>query len=176
VHKDLRFFESGLQLIKGNGDLKNAVGELVQLAAEAGNCEAASVFVIDSRDQVLKPLVTFGLPAEYVESCGNVRIGDQCCGRAVEHRKPWVVSDMLTDPLFASARDAALRSPIRAAFSVPIVNDAGECFGSLACHYGKPHSPLPEEIQRNETWAGMIAHVMSQYRAATVADSSSQLA
>jgi hypothetical protein len=29
--KDLQFFDSGLQLIKGNGDLKVAVGELVQL-------------------------------------------------------------------------------------------------------------------------------------------------
>ena len=165
MNKELRFFESGLQLIKGKGDLKNAVGELVQMAAEAGNCKAASLYLADWPSRVLKPLVTFGLPPEYVEACGDVRIGDQCCGRAVEHRKPWVVSDMLTDPLFVSARDAALRSPIRAAFSVPVVNDAGECLGSLACHYGEPHFPLLEEIERNKTWAEMIAHVISEYKA-----------
>jgi len=173
VNRDLKFFESGLQLIKGNGDLKAAVGELVQLAAEAGNCKAASLFVADWNDQVLKPLVTFGLPSEYVEACGNVRIGDQCCGRAVEHRTPWVVSDMLTDPLFASAKDAALRSPIRAAFSVPVVNEAGECFGSLACHYGEPHVPSREEIERNTSWAGMIAHVISEYKATESTDPAS---
>jgi hypothetical protein len=72
-------------------------------------------------------------------------------------QKPWVVSDMLTDPLFASARDAALRSPVRSAFSVPVVNEAGECLGSLACHYGEPHSTSPEEIKRNAMWPGMIA-------------------
>jgi GAF domain-containing protein len=166
VSKDLRFFESGLQLINGRGDLKLAIGELVQLAAEAGNCKAASFFIVDSHDQVLKPLVTFGLPSEYVEACGNVRIGDQCCGRAVQHRKPWVVSDMLADPLFASARDAALCSPIRAAFSVPVIDDRGECLGSLACHYGETHSPSGEEIERNTTWAAMIAHIISQYKAA----------
>jgi GAF domain-containing protein len=170
MNKELSFFESGLQLVQGNGDLKRAVGELVQLAAEAGNCKAASFYIADGRNQVLKPLVTFGLPPAYVEACGNVRIGDQCCGRAVEHRKPWIVSDMLTDPLFASARDAALLSPIRAAFSVPVIDEAGECFGSLACHYGETHFPSPEEIERNTTWAGMIAHVLTQYKAAVLAE------
>lgn len=170
MNKDLRFFESGLQLIVGKGDLKGAVGELVQLAAEAGNCKAASFFIADWHDHVLKPMVTFGLPSEYVEACGNVRIGDQCCGRAVQHRKPWIVSDMLADPLFASARDAALRSPIRAAFSVPVIDDRNNCLGSLACHYGEPHSPSHEEIERNTIWAGMIAHIISQYTSAGSAD------
>jgi GAF domain-containing protein len=132
----LTFYNAGLHLVKGNGDgdLKAAVGELVQLAAEAAHCKAASLFIVDSQNQVLKPLVTYGLPREYVEACGNVPIGDQCCGRAVKHLKPWLVSDMLSDPLFASGKDAAERSPIRAAFSVPVVNSTGECFGSLACH------------------------------------------
>lgn len=166
MKKDLRFFESGFQLIVGKGDLKSAVGELVQLAAEAGNCKAASFFIADWQERVLKPMVTFGLPSEYVEACGNVRIGDQCCGRAVQNRKPWIVSDMLADPLFASARDAALRSPIRAAFSVPVINEGGHCLGSLACHYGEPHSPSNEEIERNTIWAAMIAHIISQYTVA----------
>lgn len=174
VNKDLKFYEGGLRLIKGNGDLKTAVGELVQLAARAGNCKAASFFVVDWHDQVLKPLVTFGLPSEYVEECGNVRIGDQCCGRAVQHRKPWVVSDMLTDPLFVSARDAALRSPIRAAFSVPVLSEDGECFGSLACHYGEPYFSSGEEVERNTTWAKMIAHIISQYKGTTDFASSSR--
>ena len=165
MNKDLRFFESGFQLVVGKGDLKSAVGELVQLAAEAGNCKAASFFIADWQERVLKPMVTFGLPSEYVEACGNVRIGDQCCGRAVQNRKPWIVSDMLADPLFASARDAALRSPIRAAFSVPVIDDRNDCLGSLACHYGEPHSPSREEIERNTIWAGMIAHVISQFTA-----------
>jgi hypothetical protein len=45
MHKDLKFFESGLLLIKGDGHLKVAIGELVQFAAEAGSCEAASLFI-----------------------------------------------------------------------------------------------------------------------------------
>jgi GAF domain-containing protein len=168
MRHDVRFFERGLQLIKGDGDLKAALGQLVQLAAESGNCTSSSFYIADWSDNVLKPLVTYGLPPAYVEACGDVSIGDQCCGRAVKHRKPWIVSDMTSDPLFASAKAAALVSPIRAAFSVPVIDDRNECLGSLACHYDRAHTATREEIERNETWAGLIAHAMSQYKAALV--------
>jgi GAF domain-containing protein len=127
---DIKFFESGLALIEGEGDLRGALTQLIQLAAEGANSNSASFYVIDAQEKVLKPLVTYGLPAAYVEACGNVRVGDQCCGRAVEHRKPWIVSDMIEDPLFASAKSAALVSPIRAGFSVPVISADGECVGA----------------------------------------------
>jgi len=151
MREDVRFFESGLQLLKGSGDLKTALGELVKLAAQDGHSTSASFYIADWPLYVLKPLTTYGLPPEYVEACGSVRIGDQCCGRAVESRKPWIVSDMLTDPLFASARAAAEVSPIRAAFSVPVIDENRECLGSLACHYSEVHTASPAEIRGNET-------------------------
>ena len=162
----LRFFENGLfHKANGNGNLKTAIGELVRLAADSAKSTSASLYLIDPDQAVLKPLVTFGLPEQYVQACGDVRIGDQCCGRAVAQRKPWIVSDMLQDPLFASAKQAAQVSPIRAAFSVPVIDERGDCLGSLACHYDRPHVPRNEDIERNEIWATMIAHVISQYRA-----------
>jgi GAF domain-containing protein len=118
---------------------------------------------VDSRANVLKPLVTYGLPEGYVKACGDVRIGDQCCGRAVEQRKTWIVSDMFTDPLFALAREAAVDSPIRAAFSAPIIDQTGLCIGSLACHYSEPYTPTSGDIDRNNVWATMIAHTIFQY-------------
>jgi putative methionine-R-sulfoxide reductase with GAF domain len=129
-----RFFETSLPLIasSGSGDLERALGELVQMAAESAHSKFGSFYVIDPSENVLKPLVTYGLPEAYIEQCGNVRIGDQCCGRAVKHRKPWTVSDMLSDPLFESAREAAMKSPIRAGFSVPVIDENGDCLGSLA--------------------------------------------
>jgi GAF domain-containing protein len=165
MHEGIRFFESGLQLVKGNGDLKTALGELIQLAAQDANCNSASFYIADWKVNRLKPVITYGLPASYVEACGEVTIGDQCCGRAVQHRKPWMVQDMLSDPLFASAKSAALVSPIRAAFSVPVMDEAGACLGSLACHYRDVHVATPSEIKGNETWARLIAHAISQHQA-----------
>jgi GAF domain-containing protein len=160
----LRFFENGLfHNPNGNGDLKTALGELICLAADSAKSTSASLYVLDPNRAVLKPLATFGLPEQYVQACGDVRVGDQCCGRAVQQRKPWIVSDMLEDPLFASAKQAAQVSPIRAGFSVPVIDESGNCLGSLACHYDRPHLPGKEDIERNEIWASMIAHVISRY-------------
>lgn len=163
MRDDIRFYKSGLSLIRGDDNLNRALGELVHLAAQAGNSYASSLFLADWSQNVLKPAVTYGLSVAYVEACGSITIGDQCCGRAVHGQKPWIVSDMLNDPLFAVARSAALLSPIRAAFSVPIFDRKKECLGSLACHFSEVHNPTSEEIKRNETWAEMIAHVISQF-------------
>jgi GAF domain-containing protein len=164
MRKNITFFDSGLQLTDGVGDLKTALAELVQLAAEAAKSSSASFYILDVREGVLKPLITYGLPPAYVEACGNVRVGDQCCGRAVQNRKPWIVSDMQNDPLFASAKTAASVSPIRAAFSVPVVGQDGNCLGSLACHYSETYTATREQIERNETWANMIAHILTSYK------------
>jgi GAF domain-containing protein len=162
---DVVFFESGLRLIKGQGDLKTALATFVHLIAEDAKSTAASIYAVDAANQVLKPLVTLGLPQSYVKNCGDIPIGEQCCGRAVALRKPWIVADMLSDPLFESAQNAALESPIRAAFSVPIIDDRNHCLGSLACHYSEAHTPPKEAIKRNEEWARLLAHAISQYKA-----------
>ena len=159
----IAFYDSGLQLVRGQGDLKNALGSMLPIVAQLAGSDAASLFLTDETEQVLKPLVTFGLPESYVKLCGFVAIGDQCCGRAVQERKLWIVSDMLTDPLFSSAKKAAVDTSIRAAFSVPVIRDDGKCIGSLACHYKHPYTPTKENIDVNLTWATLIAHTLTQY-------------
>src|SRR5205807_8644129 len=102
----LRFFENGLfHKAAGNGDLKTAIGELIRLAADSAKSNSASLYVLDPNQPVLKPLATLGLPEEYVQACGDVRVGDQCCGRAVQQRKPWIGGDMLAVPRVASAKE-----------------------------------------------------------------------
>ena len=163
-YSDVKFFEAGLESVKKAGDIRTAIASLVQLAAESANSTAASFYLLDETEQVLKPFMTFGLPQSYVDGCGAVPVGEQCCGRAVQHRKPWVVSDMLSDPLFASAKQASLDSPIRAAFSVPVIDENGRCIGSLACHYANPYTPTENDLQRNADWAKLIAHTVCTYQ------------
>lgn len=127
---------------------------MVRLACELAGADGGTLFLVD--DTVLRPYVVFNLPKTYIDGIGTVRVGSQCCGRAVEQKKPWIVSDMLTDPLFAEGRDGALASPIRAAFSVPVL-DGDRAIASLACHYIQPFSPSPLDIERNEVFARLIA-------------------
>jgi GAF domain-containing protein len=118
------------------------------------NAHGATLFIVDG--PILRPYLVYNLPSEYIQGIGEVKIGTQCCGRAVEHRKPWVVTDMLTDPLFADGLAGALASPIRAAFSVPVMDD-NTPIASLACHFTQPHAPTKLDIERNEVFARLFA-------------------
>src|SRR5262249_25667774 len=127
---------------------------MVRLACELADADGASLFWVDGK--VLRPYIIYNLPEEYIAGIGTVRVGSQCCGRAVEHKKPWVVSDMLTDPLFAEGRDGAAASVVRAAFSVPVF-DGDRVIASLACHFTKAHTPSKLDIERNQVFANLIA-------------------
>lgn len=126
---------------------------MVRLACELADAQGATLFLVDG--QVLRPFVIYNLPKEYIAGIGTVQVGTQCCGRAVAHKKPWIVSDMLTDPLFADGRPGAVESPIRAAFSVPVL-DGDHALASLACHFNAPRTPSPIDIERNQVFAKLI--------------------
>ena len=130
------------------------LAKILRVACEQANAQGATLFVVDG--EVLRPYLVFNLPPEYCEGIGAVRIGTQRCGRAVQHKRPWIVSDMLTDPLFADGRAGALASPIRAAFSVPVM-DGDTAIASLACHFTEPHTPSNLDIERNQVFANLFA-------------------
>ena len=127
---------------------------MVRLACELADADGASLFWVDGG--VLRPYIIYNLPKEYIAGIGTVRVGSQCCGRAVEHKKPWIVTDMLEDPLFVEGRAGAKATLVRAAFSVPVL-DGDTAIASLACHYTAPHTPSALDIERNEVFAKLIA-------------------
>jgi GAF domain-containing protein len=130
------------------------LAKMLGVACEQAEAQGATLFVVDG--DVLRPYIIYNLPVEYTKGIGTVRIGEQCRGRAVAHKRPWIVTDMLIDPLFADGRKGATDSPIRAAFSVPVI-DGDSVIASLACHFTKPHTPSHLDIERNQVFANLFA-------------------
>ena len=161
-----KFLESGYRLVSQSQDLEATISQLVQKAVQISGSDMGSLYLLDDSKSVLRPFMTFNLPQEYVDNCKEVAVGTQCCGRAVLHRMPWVVEDMLTDPLFREAREAAVRSGVRAGFSVPVITETGECLGSLAAHFRQPHAPTADVVQLMELCASVIAAAIVRFRSA----------
>src|SRR5512140_1908027 len=65
------------------------IENLVRLACEAADGSGATLCLVSG--EYLQPYIVHKLPKEYIEGIGPVRIGAQCCGRAVAHKRPWVV-------------------------------------------------------------------------------------
>jgi GAF domain-containing protein len=141
------------------------LAKTVRVAAEIADAYGASLYLVHG--DVLHPYIIYNLPEEYVAGCGEVRVGSQCCGRAVESKKPWIVTDMMADPLFADGRDGAEKSLIRAAFSVPVFK-GNNVIASLACHFAGPHTPSALDIDRNEHFARIIAIILEGHGPLTV--------
>lgn len=130
------------------------LARMLGVACEMADADGATLFVVDG--SVLRPFLIYNLPSEYIQGIGDVKIGTQCCGRAVEQGKPWIVADMLTDPLFTDGRAGALASPIRAGFSVPVI-DGDTPIAALGCHFTQPHTPSKLDIERNQVFANLFA-------------------
>jgi GAF domain-containing protein len=130
------------------------LSKLVRIACELADAKGATLYLVDG--PALRPYIIYNLPKEYIDGIGVVRVGEQCCGRAVEKKRPWIVADMLIDPLFVEGRQGAVDSPIRAGFSVPVL-DRNEVIASLACHFEVPHTPSQLDIERNQVFANLIA-------------------
>jgi GAF domain-containing protein len=122
-----------------------------------------ALYLIDESLGVLKPAVVIGLPEEYVKGCGDIPLGEQCCGRAALNNLPWYVEDIWNNPTFpADAREAARRAGVRAGFSVPVVNAQGMCIGSLSAHFCAPHTPSDHEIRNHCMFAQLVALALAR--------------
>ncbi len=163
MHDDEEFLQKGKDYIAASADISKIVRDLVRVAAEAVGSNMGALYLISRDRRVLQPAVVVNLPDEYIKGCGDIPLGQQCCGRAAQYKMPWYVDDIWTDPLFPPAtRDGARRASVRAAFSIPVVSPRNECLGSLSAHFPEPHTPSEYEIERHTLFAQLIGFALSQ--------------
>ncbi len=160
--RDNAFLENGKAYVAASADISKTVRDLVRVAAEAVGSDMGALYLIN-KDGVLQPAVVVNLPEEYVKGCGDIPLGQQCCGRAAQYKMPWYVEDIWTDPLFPPAtREAARRARVRAGFSIPVLSPRGNCLGSLSAHFPEPHTPSEYEIERHTLFAQLIGFALSR--------------
>jgi GAF domain-containing protein len=163
LSNDLQFLQAGMKFLAESQDLNATIHRIVELAANACGSNMGTLCLVDRTEQVLKPFAAVGLPDAYLEGCGRIGVGEQCCGRAALHRVPWVVEDMRTDPLFKVAADNAAKVGVRAAFSVPVLDAHGECIAVLASHFHERYRPTEYTLERARLFAQLIAFALAKY-------------
>ena len=82
-----------------------------------------------------------GFGAAFVEEIERVPFGGGAWGIAYTERRPVVVEDTETDPVFAPYRDAARRAGFRACQSTPLFTRGGDAIGVLSVHFAEPRRP-----------------------------------
>ena len=86
-------------------------------------------------------------PKRALKAVDGATIGPRngSCGTAMFTRKPVIVEDVTTDPLWADYREFARICGLRACWSTPILSPQGEVLGSFAMYREEKRGPRPEE-------------------------------
>lgn len=106
-----------------------------------------TVLTVDRRG-LLHPLAAPSLPERYSSAIEGIVIGPSVgsCGTAAFRREEVVVTDIMSDPLWAPYKALAESVGVRACWSSPILDDEGEVIATFAFYWRECRGP--SDIER----------------------------
>jgi serine phosphatase RsbU (regulator of sigma subunit)/predicted GIY-YIG superfamily endonuclease len=169
--KEEEFFKAGqrrvLELIAEDAPLSETLTNLVLLMEGQAAGLRCSILLL-SRDGIhVEHGAAPNLPAVYVKAVNGAPIGPRAgsCGTAMYTRQPVVVTNVLTDPLWADYRELAKISGLHACWSTPIVSSRGEVLGSFAMYRQETRGPRPKEQRLTEVATHLARIAVERQRA-----------
>jgi len=143
--------------------------ETIVLNIEALSRETlASILLLEPDGIRLRYGAAPHLPGDYNRAIEGVLIGPQAgsCGTAMYLRKPVIVADIETDPLWDNYRELARQHGLRACWSTPVMSSDGTVLASFALYYREPRSPEREDLILIERATHLVQIAIERKRAA----------
>jgi PAS domain S-box-containing protein len=149
--KEEEFFRAGqsdvLEMIAADAPLADVLTSLVLLMEGQAEGLRCSILLLNRDGKHVRHGAAPNLPEAYVKAVNGAPIGPRngSCGTAMYRRRPVVVSDVMTDPLWADYRELGKICGLRACWSTPILSAQGDVLGSFAMYREENRGPQPEE-------------------------------
>ena len=149
--KEEEFFRAGqsgvLEMIAADAPLADVLTSLVLLMEGQAEGLRCSILLLNRDGKHVRHGAAPNLPEAYVKAVNGAPIGPRngSCGTAMHRRRPVVVTDVMTDPLWADYRELAKICGLRACWSTPILSAQGDVLGSFAMYREENRGPQPEE-------------------------------
>ena len=137
-----------LKLIIERAPIENVLDALVRVAERQSTGDLlASVLLLDRDGVHLRHGAAPSLPAPYSRAIDGIEIGPSVgsCGTAAFLKRPVIVTDILSDPLWDDFRDVASLHGLRACWSAPILSSGKTVLGTFAIYYRHPCEPDAED-------------------------------
>ena len=138
-----------LEMIAANAPLPEVLTNLVLLMEAQAQGMLCSILVLSADGMRVRHGAAPSLPEAYVKAVNGAPIGPRngSCGTAMYLKKPVVVTDVLTDPLWTDYRHLAEICGLRACWSTPIFAPRGDVLGSFAMYRQEQRGPNAEEAR-----------------------------
>jgi PAS domain S-box-containing protein len=148
------------EMIATSAPLEDILTRIVLLMEAQADGLRCSILLLSNDGKHLRHGAAPNLPKPYCKTVDGLTIGPRVgsCGTAMYLKRPVVVTDVLTDPLWADYRDLAKSCGLRACWSNPIISSHGDVLGSFAMYRQEPRGPNAEEARLIEA-ATQIASI-----------------
>ena len=148
-----------LQMIAKGNSLPSILDALCRIVEEMSSSSLCSILLLDSDGRRLRHGAAPSLPTSYAAAIDGSSIGPGAgsCGTAAYRREPVIVSDIITDPLWADYCNLASTHGLRACWSTPIFSSTGRVLGTFAIYSHEPCSPSPQQ----QTMIEQFSHLAS---------------
>jgi len=156
-----------LEMIAANASLSEVLTSLVLLMEGQADRLRCSILLLDRDGKRVRHGAAPNLPETYVREVDGAPIGPRngSCGTAMYLRRPVVVKDVMTDPLWADYRELAKICGLRACWSTPILSPLGEVLGSFAMYRQETRGPEPEELRLTQIATHIAGIAIERQRA-----------
>src|SRR6202165_5682291 len=128
----------------------------------------ASILLIDPNGRCLRRGAGPSFPEAFMAAVEGVGIGPcvGSCGTAAYRKEQVIVSDIVTDPLWANYRELALAYGLRSGWSTPILSSDGSVLGVFGIYGREPRSPTPQHLQTIKQITHLASVAIERKRAA----------
>jgi PAS domain S-box-containing protein len=134
-------------------ELRPILDEILRTAAAIEGTDLGLLSLCDADQNELRIGASLGFGAEFLSTAERLPSGDGPRGMCFRERRPVVVEDVETDPLFAPYREIARRAGFRAVHCTPLITRSGDILGVLSTHFHEPRRPTNRETHLIELCA-----------------------
>src|SRR6267378_1427774 len=136
-----------LEMVAANVPLPEILTNLVLLMEAQADGMHCSILVLHADGKRVQHGAAPSLPEAYVKAVNGAPIGPRngSCGTAMFLKRPVVVTDVMTDPLWADYRKLAEICGLRSCWSTPILSAQHDVLGSFAMYRKETRGPNAEE-------------------------------
>ena len=127
----------------------------------------ASILLLDPDGIHVRHGAAPDLPEDYVRAIDGLSIGPRAgsCGTAAFTRKPVIVGDIATDPLWNDYRAIALKHDLRACWSTPIFDSERRVLGTFAMYFRAPGLPNQVHLRLIDISTHIASIAITKHRA-----------
>ena len=156
-----------LEMTAANAPLSEVLTNLVLLMEAQAEGMLCSILVLSADGLRVRHGAAPSLPEAYVKAVNGAPIGPRngSCGTAMYLKRPVVVTDVMTDPLWADYRHLAEICGLRACWSTPIFSPEGDVLGSFAMYRQEQRGPNAEETRLTQIATHIAGIAIERQRA-----------